>query len=332
VSSAAARLMPIEPSSYAVHALHHQGRDWDQTNCAFDVWVEVLHALGLDPVAAAPFCVASDFEGDQWTFFKYPLEDLWTVYGVDAHEMNPWRGDVLRHVVEQLRLGRLMTVEVDSFFLPDTAGVSHGLEHVKSTIVPNAVDVDARTMDYFHNSSFHHLEGDDFDGVWRRGQHAGTAELAPYTEIVRLEHVRAADDAELLARSRALLDRHLDRRPEDNPVQRLARRVLADLDDVAAAGPDAFHDYAFATVRQCGANAETAQAWCEWVAARDADLAAPAEAAGAHFGAVSRASKSVLLKLARVARGRTTDVAGPLEEMAAEWAAAQGLLEKLRTR
>ena len=49
-----------------------------------DVWIEVLHALGLDPVAASAFTLSCDFEGDQWTFFKYPPEDLRALFGIEA--------------------------------------------------------------------------------------------------------------------------------------------------------------------------------------------------------------------------------------------------------
>ena len=48
-------------------------RAWAETNCYVDLWVELLHALGHDPIAALPFTLAIDFEGDQWTFFKFPL-------------------------------------------------------------------------------------------------------------------------------------------------------------------------------------------------------------------------------------------------------------------
>ncbi len=100
-----------------------------------DVWIEVLHALGLDPVAAAAFTLSCDFEGDQWTFFKFPPEDLRTLFGIEVAEMNVWR-PVVDHVEEQLGLGRLCTVEVDAWFLPDTRGMSYGVDHVKTTIVP----------------------------------------------------------------------------------------------------------------------------------------------------------------------------------------------------
>ena len=49
---------------------------WVEKNCYVDVWIELLHALGLEPLAMLAFTVAVDFEGDQWTFFKPSHDDL----------------------------------------------------------------------------------------------------------------------------------------------------------------------------------------------------------------------------------------------------------------
>ena len=139
------------------HPLHATERIWTETNCYVDVWIEVLHALGLDPVAAAAFTLSCDFEGDQWTFFKYPPEDLRGLYGIEVAELNVWR-PVVDHVGEQLALGRLCTVEVDAWFLPDTRGVSYRVEHVKTTIVPTRLDRAGRRLDYFHNAGLFTLD------------------------------------------------------------------------------------------------------------------------------------------------------------------------------
>ena len=69
-----------------------------------DLWIELLHALGLDPVAALPFTLAIDFEGDQWTFFKFPLADLYDLYGLDVQELAIWR-PLVDHVEEQVDAG-----------------------------------------------------------------------------------------------------------------------------------------------------------------------------------------------------------------------------------
>ena len=123
-----------------MHALHEDERTWPETNCYVDVLVDVLHSLQLDPVAGLAFTLGIDFEGDQYTFFKFPQGDLRTLYGVEIQELNPWKS-VLVHAVEQVALGRYLLPEVDSFYLPDTAGVSYRIEHTKSSIAIAHVDV-----------------------------------------------------------------------------------------------------------------------------------------------------------------------------------------------
>ena len=103
-------------------------------------------------------------------------------------------------------LGRLCTVEVDSWFLPDTRGVSYGTAHVKSTIVPQMLDRPGRRLGYFHNAGYFELEGDDFDGVFRLGGHAEAAGLPPYVEVIRLDGIRR-NDPELASRVVALTRR-----------------------------------------------------------------------------------------------------------------------------
>lgn len=321
-------LLPLSAATYDPHELHRPDRVWEQTNCSMDAWIEVLHSLGLEPVAAAAFAVATDFEGDQWTFYKFPPEDLWSTYGIDVHEMSPWRNP-LDHVVEQLRRGRLMTVEVDSFFLPDTQGVSYRLTHVKSTIVVNSVDTGSRRLGYFHNSGYHELEGDDFDGVFRLGRHADPTALVPYTELVRLERLRRDPAPALAVHAAALLDKHLALRPQDNPVERLAARVTEDLSWLQEEEPQRFHDYAFVTVRQCGAAAETAAAFCAWLAELDAQRAGPLRESARHWTLLAEAARAAQLRLARLARGRGASLEDTWAGMAGHWAAAQEALDAL---
>ena len=123
----------ISPDNWRSHALHDASRDWQETNCYVDLWIEVLHARGLSPEAMMGFCVTQDFEGDQFTFFKVPLEDLETLYDIRVGELSIY--DSLEgHVVEQIRQGRMALVEVDAFHLPDTRGITYRLEHSKTTI------------------------------------------------------------------------------------------------------------------------------------------------------------------------------------------------------
>jgi hypothetical protein len=314
--------LTLTADTFVPNSLHASERSWTETNCYVDVWIEVLHALGLDPLAASAFTLSCDFEGDQWTFFKFPPEDLWALYGIDVAEMNIWR-PVVDHVEEQLALGRLCTVEGDAWFLPDTVGVSYGTDHVKTTIVPAAIDRDARSLGYFHNAGYYELEGDDFDGLLRLAAHADPGALPPYVERIRLDRVRR-DDPDLVGRVVGLARDHLARRPADNPVPRMAARLREDLPWLATQDIEAFHLYSFGLCRQCGASTELAASFVEWLNRYDAPGTEPAAAS---FRGVAEGAKRLQFAMARVVRGRSVDLDGVLGEMAVHWDEAMRVLD-----
>jgi hypothetical protein len=316
-----AALLPLSADEFRPHSLHATERTWTETNCYVDVWIEVLHALGLDPLAAGAFTLSTDFEGDQWTFFKFPPEDLRTLFGLEVSELNVWK-PVIDHVIEQLDLGRLCTVEVDSWFLPDTRGVSYAIAHVKSTIVPQMVDVAARHLGYFHNAGYFELEGDDFDGVFRLGGHADAPGLPPYVELIRLDRVRR-DDPGLVARVVSLTRDHLERRPTDNPITRLGERLDQDMAWLTQQDLETFHLYSFGICRQCGATAELAASFVEWLNRHDGP---GTEAAATSFGELAAGAKALQFALARVVRGRQVDLGPILGPMEQHWADAMTML------
>lgn len=316
VTTTSVSLLPVTAASFVPDPLHAADRDWTETNCYVDLWIEVLHALGLDAGAAGACTLSTRFEGDQWTFLKYPPEDLRALYGIEVSELNVWR-PVLDHVVEHLGLGNLLTVEVDGWYLPDTAGASYRTEHVKTTIVPQDVDVAARRLGYFHNAGYFELEGDDFDGVFRLGRRLDDDVLPPYVELVRLDRVRRDDG--LADRAVALVGDHLARRPAGNPVADLGARLRSDAPWIAAEGLEAFHKYAFGTLRQCGSTAELAADHCLWLGR---NAGAPLDAAAEDFRAVSRGMKTVQLQASRLARGRSVDLDTPFVTLAGHWQSA----------
>ena len=77
----------LRPDGYRPHALHSSERIWPETNCYVDLWIEVLNAMRLPPEAMLGFTLTQDFEGDQFTFFKVPLEDLESLYGIRVTEL-----------------------------------------------------------------------------------------------------------------------------------------------------------------------------------------------------------------------------------------------------
>src|SRR5262249_7204573 len=154
-----------------------------------------------------PFTFTIDFEGDQWTFFKFPLVDLYELYGLNVQELNIWRPLVV-HLDEQISRGCPVLVEMDSYYLPDTAGTAYRRTHVKSTVGVTEIDRETHTLGYFHGQSFHRLSGDDFLDGLRAREPRDPTRLAPYVEFVK---IREANDApaDLVWKSLGLLRRHL---------------------------------------------------------------------------------------------------------------------------
>ncbi len=308
-----------EHGVYAAHPLHDDERTWPETNCYVDVWIAVLHSLGLDPIAGLAFTLALDFEGDQYTFFKYQHSDLRMLFGVDVEELNPWRG-IAAHAVEQVALGRYMMPEVDSHYLPDTSGVSYGIDHAKSTIAIAHIDVDRRVLKYFHNRGYYTVEGRDFDGIFRLGEFApAEGVLPPYVEIAKLDRVVRLTPAELGARAEELTRVHLARRPARNPIAVHRARIVRDLEWLKGEPLTTFHLYAFATVRQAGACFALSATYLRWLDAQT-HRSGRLEAAAAAFETISTTAKTVQFKLARMANlKRDVDLTPLLETMERAW-------------
>jgi hypothetical protein len=293
------RVLPTSPDGYIRHALHAPERVWTETSCSCDVWIEVLHTLGLEPLAALGSTLSSGVIGDQWRFLKIPPEDLRLVYGIGVDEFVPWR-PLAEHVERFLADGHLLTVEVDSWFLPDTAGRGYHHEHAKSTIVPNAIDLDARHLEYFHNVGYHRLLGADFDGVF-----AGTG-LAPYVEVIRLDGMDRSDPTDRAVR---VATGHFERRPTTDPISSLARLLQEGMIELTAVDESTYQRYVFGTIRQCGATAELAGSFVNWLGA---------DSTG--FTLAATYARSLLFKHARFRHGRNVAVEDLLSGMARGWA------------
>jgi hypothetical protein len=311
------RLWDLDPTAYVRHPLHCVERTWPESNCYIDLWVELLHTAGAEPLAALPFVLTVDIEGDQWTFFKFPLGDLDALFGVNVFELNVWRS-LKTHVAEQLVLGRPAIVEVDAFYLPDTLGTSYRTEHVKTSIGIQALDEDERRLGYFHNAGYYELSGDDFAGVFRLEGHLTDPEyLPPYVEVAKLDNQPMRTGDALLEASLALLRAHLTRRPVVNPFRRYAARFPDDLEWLAGEPLSCFHNYAFATLRQCGAAFELAGAYVRWL---EAGGERGLERAAEGCDVIATTAKTLQFKAARaVNTRRPLDATPMLEMMAAAW-------------
>ena len=301
----------LDPQAYTPHALHAAERMWPETNCYVDLWIEVLSAFGAAPEAMLGFTLTQDFEGDQFTFFKVPLEDLERLYGIRVTELAIF-DDVRGHVAEQIGRGRLCLLEMDSFFMPDTRGVAYGQEHGKTTVAINRLDSAAGRLDYFHNGGFFRLEGADFDGLFQVDAPQGAPPFLPYTEFAKFP-ASPPEEAHQRKVAGELLAFHYGRRPEDNPLRAFAAVFPAQVAMVAERPFGFFHKYAFNTLRQFGANFELLGSHLDWM---DGGFTDEAEAARK----ISEVAKSVQFQLARAVTRRKFDtLAAALDPAIEAW-------------
>jgi hypothetical protein len=316
VARTSALARPLE-LPYQPHALHGQDVNWLEKNCYVDLWIELLHALRLDPMACLGFTLAIDFEGDQWTFFKPSHDELQALYGIEVRELAVWR-PLHEHAIEHLGSGRWLCPEVDAYWLPDASGTDYRRQHVKTMIALNDIDLQRQRLGYFHNAGYYTLEGQDFQALLQ----AWSGDLPPYAELVRLDRVVRRDAAELRTLARPLLRRHLGRRPADNPVLRFRDRLGSDWPALQVAGIDTYHRWAFNGIRQFGAAFELAAMHLRWL-----DDSAHREATNA-FTQIAVQSKALILKAARAASlGRALDATALIEQMAFAWGRGMAALE-----
>lgn len=318
-----AAISGLDPASYRPHRLHDAERRWPQTNCYVDLLVEVMHATGNDPVAALGFTVTQDFEGDQFTFFKFPSADLQRLAGLDIQELAIF--DRLEdHILVQIGRGRLPLVELDAHFLPDTKGITYRTGHSKTTVGINALDPEARRMHYFHNDGYFALKGEDYDGLFGpyRDAPAGGLPLFPYAEFVKFG---APDGEEPADAALDLLRGHLTRRPKRNPLACYAGAFEDHARALAGRAPDYFHTYAFNTLRQVGANFELLASHLDWLQTKARlDFDAPARAAER----IADGAKAIQFKLARaMARQRFDGLAESIAPMAEAYDTVMDTLE-----
>lgn len=311
-------LLGLDPATYRPHQLHSLERSYTETNCYTDILIEFLHARGDEPLAMMGCVLRVDFEGDQWTFFKPVPEQVELLYGVDIHEMQPYR-PLPEQIAEQLARGRTIIVELDSFHLPDTESTSYRHEHVKSSVVAESIDREQERLRYFHGPGYYELEGEDYRGVFRLGRAFSDDVLPPYTELVRLDVHPPLRGEELRAAARELLAEHLARRPQPNPFTRFGEQLAADLPRLLEGDHAAYHDYAFATVRMVGSAFEVGASHVGWLLGADA---APAAAA---MGRIVEGSKALSFKLAR---RRVFDPEPAIAELASAWDEAFAALDR----
>ena len=318
----------LDPTAYRRHAIHGDDRIWAETNCYTDLLVEMLHALGHEPEAMLAFTLAADFEGDQWTFFKPRACEIDDLYGLEIQELALWR-PLADHFAEQVDAGHALLAEVDSYYLPDTAGTAYRRTHTKTTIGVNAIDLARRRLGYFHNAGYFVVDGDDFDDLLHARGLPHERVLPPYVEFMKQRPGVAPLRGEALtAAAMALLEWHCMRAPRENPFPRFKARMAADLPWLMEGDLERFHAYSFATLRQFGACYELASTFLAWLARRGIDAAA---APAASLRQLSEESKAMQFQLARSMARRKPLELEPIDRMGQLWQGAMHALPALRS-
>jgi Domain of unknown function (DUF1839) len=322
---ALAVLETLDARTYPRHALHQIDRTWYETNCYADLWIEIVHALGLEPLACLPFTLAIDFEGDQWTFAKPAHADLFTLYGIDVQELNVWR-TLEDHVLEQVGRQRFVLAELDAFYLPDTHGTDYQTKHTKTTVGINLIGPSAQRMGYFHNAGYFELNGGDYARLFPTGP-ALAGVLPPYVEFAKVSHLRRLPIERLVEESLAVLHNHLCRVPRHNPGVAFSRRFLHDVERLQCGQLPDYHAYAFATLRQLGGAFDLASHYLLWLEQHGEQDLAPIRT---EFEQISSTAKAMILKTARaVTTGKTGDFGPMLATISSSWASG---MEKLQAR
>jgi hypothetical protein len=315
------RVLPeLQADGYVRSSLHGEDCAWVEKNCYVDLFIELVHALKLEPRAMLPFTLAVDFEGDQWTFFKPQHSEMRQLYGIDVQEMNCWR-PLIEHAREHLASGRLIAVEANAHWLPDTAGTDYRENHVKTTIVLADLDVEQQRLGYFHNAGYFQLEGEDFRQIFRLDQAPDPTYLPLFAELVRIDRRMRRPAQELAEMSRGLIRTYLGYRPASNPILRFAERFGRELPVMHEKGLPYYHAWAFSTVRQLGAAFELAAANVAWLGDVEGEpLSSRLTPAVDSFQAISQGNKALILKLARAVNAkRQLDPAEVFGDMARAW-------------
>lgn len=213
-------------------------------------------------------------------------------------------------MLEQISRGRLCLLEMDSFYLPDTRGLTYGTEHGKTTVAINRLDMAGRKMDYFHNGGFFSLSGEDFDGIFQHHLTGQDPPFLPYTEFAKFPAGKP-DMSTIRAEAERLLRRHFARRPDNNPVRAFANVFPAQAKALAEREFAFFHKYAFNTLRQMGANFELLASHLIWLGRGEQAV---------HAEKIAETAKSSQFLLARaLARKKFEPLATALDPAAEAW-------------
>ena len=160
-----------------------------------------------------------------------------------------------------------MIVELDSWYLPDTESTSYRRDHVKTSVVMEAIDRSGRAAALLPQRSASTSSRARTTAVC-----SGSAARSPTTSCRPTPSSSAStqdarlEGEELRAAARELLRRHLARRPgERTRSSASATSSRASSPSLLEGDAALYHDYAFATVRMVGAAFELCASHVDWL-------------------------------------------------------------------
>lgn len=320
------RFFALTPAEFQPHALlHGLNENFRETNCYADLVIEIVHQLGLTPTACLGYTLAADFEGDQWTFTKPSSHDLQMLYGIRVEELALYRS-LVDQLVTQVERGSVPMIEADAFHLPDAIGIDYRTAHVKTTIGISKIDVQNKVMHYFHNATFTKLEGEDFDGILQPLASKEKGYLPPYCDFLKLNQLKQLPEDTLRNIALKSAAFHFRKRNGINPIKAYANAMNTHQEAIINGGIHAYHAYTFVAPRQLGAANQLGAHFLRWLDPQNTDLKIAADA----FDAIAGLSKSLVLKLARVANsGKVGNLDAILDEMATHWDIADQHLHRV---
>ncbi len=177
--------------------------------------------------------------------------------------MQPYRGFPTL-IATRLAAGQTVMPEVDSFYLPDVAATAYRTDHVKSTIVAESIDQDARVLRYFHNTGYHELSGEDYDKLF--ATYSGDGHLPTYVELLRLGAGPVPDGDELKARgARAAGGATSPAAPPTTRSPGSPRSSRPTCLPLVEGSTDDYNAYAFHNPRMVGASMELLAGHVRWL-------------------------------------------------------------------
>ena len=328
--SRVAVLPQLDAATYQRHALHADDRVWVEKNCYVDIWIEVVHALGLEPMAMLPFVVAHRLRGR-------PVDVLQAAARRAARALRHRRAGAQRVAAarsstrsEHLGAGKLdldrgrrvLAARHRGHRLPAPA-------HQDDDRASSDFDRRARRLGYFHNAGYYALEGEDFaQTVPRRTRRPIPTFMPLFAELVRIDRAGAA------AGGRAARDvaarcsrRHLARRPADNPVARFGAALRAR--PAVAPGEGLRASITPGRSRRCASSARRSSSLALYL--RVARRRRRSRRRPTRSTRLSQTAKAFILKAARAVNAkRALDAAPMFDEMAAAWQSGHGRAARAR--